>query len=111
MKIVHKFVAVLLASTFMAGLAIAGEKEVPQFIEGTVRVSAEEVIDLVEKFDNLVIIDARKKSDVAKGFIEGAVNIPNTETTADTLAQHIPSKSTPIVFFFASELILRVNYR
>jgi rhodanese-related sulfurtransferase len=94
-----KIIAVSLASSFMVGVAFAGKKEVPQFIEGTVRVSAEEMIELVEKYDDLVIIDARKKSDVAKGFIEGSVSIPNTETTAASLASAIPSKSTPVAFY------------
>ncbi len=89
----------LLASTFMVGTAFAGKKEVPQFIDGTVRVSAEEMIDLVEQYDELVIIDARKKSDVAKGFIEGSISLPNTETTPETLAKHIPSKTTPVLFY------------
>jgi len=89
----------ILASSFIAGAAIAGKKEVPQFIEGTVRVSAEEMIDLVEQYDELVIIDSRKKSDVAKGFIEGSISLPNTETDIATLGKHIASKSTPILFY------------
>jgi rhodanese-related sulfurtransferase len=99
MKIAYRFLATLLATAFISGVAFAGKKEVPQFIDGTVRVSAEEVIDLVEKFDELVILDARKKSDVAKGFIEGSISLPNTETNADSLAKNIPSKSTPVVFY------------
>ena len=89
----------LLASSFVAGSAFAGKKEVPQFIDGTVRVSAEEMIDLVEQYDELVIIDSRKKSDVAKGFIEGSISMPNTETNPDSLAKHVASKATPVLFY------------
>lgn len=99
MRLFKQIIAVSLATTFMAGVALAGKKEVPQFIEGTTRVSASELVDLVEKYDDLVIIDARKKSDVAKGYIEGAVSLPNTETNGASLAKHIPSKSTPVAFY------------
>jgi len=94
-----RLISVLLLMTLISSFAFAGEREVPQFIEGTVRISAEEMISLVEKHDNLVIVDARKKSDVSKGFIEGSVSLPNTETTGNTLAGQIPSKTTPIVFY------------
>ena len=89
----------LIASSFIAGSAHAGKKEVAQFIDGTVRVSAEEMIDLVEQYDELVIIDSRKKSDVAKGFIEGSISLPNTETNSGSLAKHVASKSTPVLFY------------
>ncbi len=78
--------------------ATAGEMT-PEFLEGTTRVGAEEVIDLVDEHSDLVIIDARKRSDYQKGHIEGAVNLPNTETTPESLAGVIPSKSTPVVFY------------
>ena len=99
MKIAYKLLALLLATAFFSSVAFAEKKEVPQFVDGTVRVSAEEMIELVEKFDDLVIIDSRKKSDVAKGYIEGSVSMPNTETNAASLAKHVPSKATPIAFY------------
>lgn len=92
-------IALVLLSLFLAGTAWAGKKETPQFIDGTTRVSAEEVIDLVESKPDLVIIDARKASDYQKGYIEGAVSLPNTETTPETLAKVIPSKETPVLFY------------
>jgi len=99
MKLFKQIIAVSLATTFMAGIALAEKKEVPQFVEGTTRVSAAELVDLVEKYDDLVIIDSRKKSDVAKGFIEGAVSLPNTETNGASLAANVASKSTPVAFY------------
>jgi len=89
----------LIASAFITGTAFADKKEVAQFIEGTVRVNAEEMIDLVEQYDELVIIDSRKKSDVARGYIEGSISLPNTETDASSLALHVASKSTPVLFY------------
>jgi len=99
MKIASRVLIILLASIFSINMAIAGETETPQFLEGTVRVNAEEIIGLVEEFEDLIIIDSRKKSDLTKGYIEGSISLPNTETSPASLAKHIPSKSTPIVFY------------
>lgn len=100
MKLLKTLSIALIASSFILGSAYASEKkEVVQFIEGTVRVSAEEMIDLVEQYDELVIIDSRKKSDVAKGFIEGSISLPNTQTNESALADHIASKATPVLFY------------
>ncbi len=82
-----------------ASLSLQAGETTPEFVEGTTRVTAEEIIDLVDAKPDLVIIDARKRSDYQKGYIEGAVNLPNTETTPESLAGVIPSKSTPVLFY------------
>ena len=48
---------------------------------------------------DLVIIDARKKSDYEKGYIEGAHNLANTSTTEASLAQLVPGKDHPVLFY------------
>lgn len=78
--------------------AFAGEVT-PEKLAGTTRVTAEDLIELVGKIDNLVIIDARKSSDRKKGYIEGSVGLPNTETNAASLAKYIADKSTPVLFY------------
>lgn len=83
---------------FINTAAIAGETT-PENIPGTTKISAEQLIELVGKHDDLVIIDARKPSDRSKGYIENSIGLPNTETTAESLAKHIKSKSTPVCFF------------
>ena len=90
---------ILLSVLFVSGVAFAEKKEVPANIVGAKTVNAEQIIDLIDTHDDLIVIDSRKKSDVAKGFIEGSVSLPNTETNADTLAKHIPSKATHVVFY------------
>ncbi|MCG6969627.1 MAG: rhodanese-like domain-containing protein [Gammaproteobacteria bacterium] len=85
----------LLVSTFVA----AEKKDVPDTLDGTTKVTAEEVIELVESMDDLVVVDARKSSDREKGWIEGSVGLPNTETNADSLAKLLPAKSTPVLFY------------
>jgi len=99
MKLAKTSLFVLLGLLLLSGNVFAGKKEVPKFIDGTVKVSAEEMIELVESSPNLVILDSRKASDFQKGFIEGAISLPNTETDAGSLAKHLKSKSTPVVFY------------
>jgi rhodanese-related sulfurtransferase len=82
-----------------SSLVVAEKKDVPETLEGTTRVTAEEVIELVESVDDLVVIDARKSSDREKGWIEGSVGLPNTQTNADSLAKVLPVKSTPVMFY------------
>ncbi len=92
-----------LSSLFLVPLLLLASGQVladtPNQISGTTKVSAEEVIALVEELDDLVIIDARKSQDHSAGFIEGAVSLPDTETNPANLANIIPSKSTPVLFY------------
>lgn len=98
MNAVWKWLCAGLALCFAAGAAVAKE-DVPPSIDGTTRVSAEDVIGLVGEMPDLIIIDARKSSDYQKGHIEGAVSLPNTETDADSLAKVIPAKDHPVLFY------------
>ena len=93
-----KKISVLVFSLVMV-TAVQAKEDTPENIPGTTKVSAEALIDLVENHDDLVIIDARKPSDRAKGFIEGSIALPDTDTTPAALAEHIASKSTPVAFY------------
>ena len=99
MRVLKTSFLAMIAFALLSSSAFAEKKEVPPFIDGTVRVSAEELIDLVESQPSLVILDSRKKSDFQKGFIEGSVSLPNTETNPASLAKHLKSKTTPVVFY------------
>src|SRR5438093_8940676 len=46
-----------------------------------------------------VVLDARSASRYALRHVRGAVNLPFTDFTADTLAQVIPSKTTKILIY------------
>jgi Rhodanese-like domain len=46
-----------------------------------------------------VVLDARSASRYALRHVRGAVNLPFTDFTADTLAQAIPSKTTKILIY------------
>lgn len=68
-------------------------------IAGATTVNAEQIIDLVSKAPNLVILDNRKAEDYAGGYIEGAVRLIDTDVTADSLAKHVKTKDTPVLFY------------
>lgn len=99
MNMVKQFSIVLMAVFALSNVAIAGKKEVPPTVEGTTKVTAEQIFDLLDKYPDLVMIDSRKPSDRAKGYIEGSIGLPDTETNAESLAKHVPSKATPILFY------------
>ncbi len=100
MNIARCVTGLLFSSFVFAGVALAEEApEVPQTVDGTTKVTAEDVISLVEKNPKLVIIDSRKSSDFENGFIEGAISLPNTDTNAASLAKIVATKTTPILFY------------
>jgi rhodanese-related sulfurtransferase len=77
--------------------AIAGKS--PDFIDGSVLVTAEEFIDLVGKTPDLIVIDSRIPGDRKQGFVEGSVSLPDVDTTCDTLTNKIPAKTAPTLFY------------
>lgn len=98
MKNLKRFFQTLLLCLFASSYVVAGEMT-PETIPGTTKVNAEQLIELVDSHPDLVIIDSRKSSDHDKGWIEGSVPLPNTKTTPDSLAKHIKTKSTPVLFY------------
>ena len=96
---VAEAVLCVLALAFFVSAQAGDKPKVPDSIPGTTRISAEDVVDLVQKFDDLVIIDARVAKDRLGGYIEGSVSLPDTDTNPDTLAKVIPSKSTHVLFY------------
>lgn len=51
------------------------------------------------KDTNAVLLDARTSSRYDQRHIRGAVNLPFTEFTADSLAKAIPSKATKVLIY------------
>lgn len=82
-----------------AGGAQADDGPAPMTIEGAMTVNAEQVITLFNEEPRLTIVDSRKPSDYASGHIETAVNLPNTETNAQTLAEILAGKDSPVLFY------------
>jgi rhodanese-related sulfurtransferase len=71
----------------------------PESIDGSVRIDADELISLADKYQGLIIIDARMRSDRKQGFIPGSISLPDTETDCASLAGVIPSKHSEVVFY------------
>lgn len=76
----------------------AGEKaDAPKSVEGAKTVTAEDIFALMD--EDLIIIDSRKEHDYKAGHIEGAVNLLNDNTNAETLAEIVPAKDAVILFY------------
>ena len=90
----------LLAAAFIIGLATpALAQDAPMQIKGATTVDAQQIFDLLKKHANLVILDNRKAEDFAEGHIEGAIRLIDTDVSPETLANHIASKDTPVLFY------------
>lgn len=71
----------------------------PESIPGSTIVDSEGVIKLVTSKSEIVIIDARIKSDRKQGYIEGSVSLPDIDTSCDTLSKVIPGKKVPTLYY------------
>lgn len=79
--------------------AYAEKPTAPQHINGATNLSAEQVVDLILANPDLVIIDARKKDEYIKGHIENAVSQMDTTMSKEILAELVPAKDTPVLFY------------
>ena len=71
----------------------------PETIDGTHKIEAEGLIQLVIQNENQIIIDSRISSDRKLGYIAGSVSLPDTDTNCESLARLIPEKSDPVIFY------------
>ena len=78
---------------------MAGEYASFADIPGAVTVDAEQLITLVERHPDIVLIDARVREDRADGYIEGSVNLVDVRTDCDSLARLLSGPATPVVFY------------
>jgi len=99
MPSIKLFVSFLSIVLFLGASPAFAKEDVPESLAGTTKVSAEKLIELLQSSPDLVVVDSRKPSDRAKGFIEGSVALPNTDTNEASLASNVKSKSTPIAFY------------
>jgi rhodanese-related sulfurtransferase len=90
---------ILLATCPLLTTASTDDYTSPETIDGTIRIDADELIKLANKYKDLLIIDARIRSDRKQGFIPGSVSLPDTETDCASLAGVIPSKHSEVVFY------------
>ncbi len=62
-------------------------------------VDAEGLIDLVVGQEHAMVVDTRLQSDYVRGHIDGAINLPNTETDCRSLSSTVPHLDKTIVFY------------
>ncbi|MCW8918818.1 MAG: rhodanese-like domain-containing protein [Gammaproteobacteria bacterium] len=98
----------LLPLLLLCSTVAQAEKPVaPLHIPGATALSAEQLVELVLATPELVIIDARKEEEFAKGHIENAISLPDTEMSTEVLAVHVAHKQTPLLFYCNGERCLR----
>lgn len=102
----HRFIALLVLS--LATLSALADKPIaPQAVAGTTLVTAEQVVGMIRSVPELVIVDARNHDEYAKGHIEGALSILDTDMTEQLLAKSVHSKESPVLFYCNGERCLR----
>lgn len=94
------YIGLMMCMLLISGIAMAEKKPIsPEFIDGTTKVDAEGVIELVENHDDLIMIDSRISGDRKQGYIEGSVGLPDIDTNCDSLAKVIPNKKHITLFY------------
>ena len=92
---------------FAASPVFAAKPVAPDAVSGTILVNAEQAVEIILSNPKLVVIDARHDEEYAKGHIEGAVNLLDSELTPEMLALHAASKDTPLLIYCNGERCLR----
>ena len=87
--------AAALLSFGMTALA----QDAPMEIPGAKTVNAKQIFELVNMTPDMVILDNRKEEDFAAGHVEGAIRLIDTDVNAESLAKHLKSKDTPVLFY------------
>ena len=101
-KIKPKFKSLVFSCIFCAivpMVSMANEVETPEYIDGVTLIGAEGLIELVERINNIVIVDSRIPGDRQKGYIESSISLPDIETNCKTLSAILPKKTTPALFY------------
>jgi rhodanese-related sulfurtransferase len=96
-----RHIAVIMVLLSLPPLAMAWEA--PPLLEGAIKVTAEELLDLKAEFDDLIIIDTRPSNTASSLSIEGAITPSEQTLSAHTLASLTKDKFTPLVIFGADE--------
>ena len=98
-NLANKLIFFIILVLFSSTLSAEEKPHAPEVIQGTIIVTAEEAIDLILNNPDLIVIDARKKTEYVKGHIEGAINMLNTKMKAEDLEKVAADKSRAILFY------------
>ena len=94
-----KLLTWIAACVAMLGVSGAALADAPMEISGAKTVDAKQIVDLITKAPNLIILDNRKPEDFSAGHIEGAKRLIDTDVTPESLAKNVPTKETPVLFY------------
>ena len=89
---------VIVISIFFLTFSVFADNSPPS-IPGTTIVIAEDLIDLVEKIPDLIIIDSRIPGDRKQGYLEGSLSLPDVDTTCESLNHMVPARTYPVLFY------------
>lgn len=92
------FISICFLSNWNTVIA-AEKKDAPLNIAGAKKVIAEDIFILIEDIPDLLIIDARIRSDRIQGYIEASISLPDVETDCDSLKKVISNKKSPVLFY------------
>ena len=97
------FLCVSVFSSFTSAYAdekakTKSKKISPMTLEGAKTITAADVINLIDKLSDLVIIDSRM-DDRPQGYIESSINLADIDTDCDSLAEIIKDHHAPVIFY------------
>lgn len=95
----RRLVCSFVVAMSMALAGAANADLAPTELKGATTVNADQIVDIIGKSPDLVVLDNRKAEDFAAGHIEGAVRLIDTDVNAETLAKHVKTKDTPVLFY------------
>lgn len=98
-NLANKLIFFIILVLFSSILSAEEKPHAPEVIQGTIIVNAEQAIDLILNNPDLIVIDARKKTEYVKGHIEGAINMLNTKMKAEDLDKVATDKTRAILFY------------
>jgi len=98
-NLANKLIFFIILVLFSSTLSAEEKPHAPEVIQGAITVAAEEAIDLILNNPDLIVIDARKKTEYVKGHIEGAINMLNTKMKAEDLEKVATDKTGAILFY------------
>ena len=98
-NLANKLIFLIILMLFSSMLSAEEKPHAPEAIQGAIIVNAEQAIDLILNNPDLIVIDARKKTEYVKGHIEGAINMLNTKMKAEDLDKIATDKTRAILFY------------
>jgi len=98
-KIITIVSVFLLLNGSLISPSLATPWQVPIAVEGATSITADEAMDLINQMQELVLIDSRQTNQFKGGTIKGSISLPNPQTSPRALANIIPDKFTPVLFY------------